>query len=77
VTTAAVAPARTRTRKPPPDPLAGIPCCEDCGALLFEDLLGRLRCIRRRCARYREIVGQAPVDVGVLTAELFHREPDT
>jgi hypothetical protein len=69
----ATAPSRRRTPaappESPPDPLAGIACCEGCGAVLFEDLLGRLSCAEADCDRQGEVVGKADVDVGVLTAE--------
>lgn len=43
------------------------PCCEHCGSTLAENLLGQLRCVRRRCPRYREVAGVVPgVDVGGL-----------
>jgi hypothetical protein len=56
---------------PPADPLAGIVCCGGCGGVLFEDLVGRLQCIEADCDRQGEVVGQADVDVGVLTPELL------
>lgn len=54
---------------PPADPLAGISFCTGCGIALFEDLLGRLQCLEADCDRQGDIIGQADVDVGVLTAE--------
>lgn len=47
------------------------PVCDTCGDTLAESLLGQLRCLRRRCDRYREVAGTVPgVDVGVLAEVL-------
>lgn len=45
--------------------------CEGCGNYLAENLLGQLRCLRRRCDRYRQVIDTVPgVDVGLLAEAL-------